>query len=131
MNLHTISSQVATLHGENNPLIPNREIDDAAVDLDLESCCLDGVKCSCLKKKKPYEILIIVTSHDDIASFSVSLASIIFFLTKTESRIEIHTACQPSPTLFLYFCYLSPGSGPEQPPSRDYVTREHDSSAQK
>ena len=57
MNLHTISSQVATLHGENNPLIPNREIDDAAVDLDLESCCLDGVKCSCLKKKKPYEIL--------------------------------------------------------------------------
>ena len=57
MNLHTISSQVATLHGENNPLIPNREIDDAAVDLDLESCCLDGVldgvECSCLKKKNP------------------------------------------------------------------------------
>ena len=53
LNLHTISSQVATLHGENNPLIPNREIDDAAVDLDLESCCLDGVKCSCLKKKNP------------------------------------------------------------------------------
>ena len=82
------------------------------------------------EEKKPYEILIIVTSHDDLASLSVSLASIIFFLTKTESRIEIHTACQPS-LLFLYFCYLSPGSAPEQPPSRDYVTREHDSSAQK
>ena len=75
MNLHTISSQVATLHGENNPLIPNREIDDAAVDLDLESCCLDGVEWSA----HAYEILIIVTSHDDLASFSVSLASIIFF----------------------------------------------------
>ena len=71
MNLHTISSQVATLHGENNPLIPNREIDDAAVDLDLESCCLD-VECCCLKEKT-YEILIIVTCHDDPAS-SLSLS---------------------------------------------------------
>ena len=57
---------------------------------------------------KPYEILIIVTSHDDLASFSVSLASIIFFLTKTESRIEIHTACQPSPSLFFVFLLSVP-----------------------
>ena len=42
MNLHTISSQVATLHGENNPLIPNREIDDATVDLDLGDPAVDA-----------------------------------------------------------------------------------------
>ena len=32
---------------------PNREIDDAAVDLDLESCCLDGGVLCAAEKKTP------------------------------------------------------------------------------